>query len=653
LLAFRALGTIELSGLDDGKASRVLVQPKLTALFAYLAIARPRGFHRRDVLLSTFWPEFDAGRARAALRSALHELRGNLSPDLIVNRGSEEVGIDSARLSCDVRDFEQAVDHDPAQAARIYRGLLLPSLFVREAPDFEHWLDGERDRLAREYRGVLERLAAEASARDDPLSAVTWWETLARNDPLNSRVASGLMRALAASGDRAASVRFGENHLIALRAEGVEPDGGFVRLVEEIRRGVTSGSASGTGAYRTETESVRPVPEVIQSERPQSERPQSGQIDRPLARRSRARWLALSVAVSMAVIGLVVRRVWPPSGTVTRGVGTAQVVSRPTSGPAYDAYLRGKQARDSAIAVQEFLRAIAIDPQFAQAYIGLVKLRLLQAYVSKTASPRLFRFADSMLHRALELDPAAGLAHAMMGLLYHMRDGDWVRSERELRTGVTLEPSWDVLELYAHLVNRLGRRKDAAILLRQAALIDPTGPGAKFALIDLKVESGDTAGALEEVARMRAVDPASPEPNTSLLSIQIARSQLIEALQTVNRWGTLSAVPDESNLYRAVVLARLGRSQEARAILPRADPVWRAEYPYLLIAAGDTAEGFGMMERLFRDGQQFEFLNGIPLAPELAENRQFVAVLRRYGIDPKGHNGLDDGWVERRFGGLR
>jgi len=56
MIRLRVLGTVDLR--DDGgrDLNAILAQPKRLALLTYLALARPSGFHRREVLLSISWP---------------------------------------------------------------------------------------------------------------------------------------------------------------------------------------------------------------------------------------------------------------------------------------------------------------------------------------------------------------------------------------------------------------------------------------------------------------------------------------------------------------------------------------------------------------------------------------------------------------------
>ena len=56
MIELRALGTLALRDPNGEDLHSILAQPKRVALLAYLAIARPRCFHRRDTLLALLWP---------------------------------------------------------------------------------------------------------------------------------------------------------------------------------------------------------------------------------------------------------------------------------------------------------------------------------------------------------------------------------------------------------------------------------------------------------------------------------------------------------------------------------------------------------------------------------------------------------------------
>jgi DNA-binding SARP family transcriptional activator len=105
MLRLRMLGEISLAATDGRELDALLRQPKSIALLAYLAMPRPGAWHRRDVLLATFWSELTQARGRTALRSALYLLRRHLPEDAIRTRGDDEVGVDPALLVTDVAEM--------------------------------------------------------------------------------------------------------------------------------------------------------------------------------------------------------------------------------------------------------------------------------------------------------------------------------------------------------------------------------------------------------------------------------------------------------------------------------------------------------------------------------------------------------------------
>ena len=72
--------------------------------------------------------------------------------------------------------FSQALSAGrPADAVRLYAGLLLDGFHVDDAAEFERWLDGEQVRLAREYGEALKQLATAAEAAGAWGEAGGWW----------------------------------------------------------------------------------------------------------------------------------------------------------------------------------------------------------------------------------------------------------------------------------------------------------------------------------------------------------------------------------------------------------------------------------------------------------------------------------------------
>ncbi len=209
MIRFRTLGVVDLRGLDGAEVRAVLQQPKRLGLLAYLAVASPRRFHRRDSLVALFWPELDEEHARAALRRSLYVLRAELGAEVVSSRGDEEVGVATELLWCDAVALEQALaEGDPARALELYRGTLLDGLYVSgAAPEYQDWLDRERHRL-RDRAGGAARTLSERAERDGQLSEAAGWAQRALElNPDDECALQRLLTLLDRTGDRSAALR--------------------------------------------------------------------------------------------------------------------------------------------------------------------------------------------------------------------------------------------------------------------------------------------------------------------------------------------------------------------------------------------------------------------------------------------------------------
>lgn len=168
---------MDLRKADGVAVTSVLAQPRRAALLTYLAIARPRGFHRRDTLIALFWEERDEDAARKALRQALYFLRSSLGEGAVIARGDAEVAVDPDTVATDVVDFDAAIAAgDLEKALELYAGELMPGLNLDEAPEFERWLAGERARLRAAAAAAAWKLA-ERAARVDAVAAMAFAST--------------------------------------------------------------------------------------------------------------------------------------------------------------------------------------------------------------------------------------------------------------------------------------------------------------------------------------------------------------------------------------------------------------------------------------------------------------------------------------------
>lgn len=252
MIRLRTLGTLDLHDAEGAELRSVLAQPKRTALLVYLAVAKPRGFHRRDRLLALFWPEAETERARAALNRAIYFLRHELGDGVIVSRGDEEIGLSAAHFWCDAEAFDDAVyKGDEWGALELYRGDLLAGFFTQDANGFEQWLEGERAAVRERASEAAWTLADKTEAAGDLPEAVHWGRLGAELAPFHEVGVRRLLSLLDRSGDRSGAALAYQEFAQRLAAElEVAPSPETRALFDAIRsRHQANGGAVSNGNF--------------------------------------------------------------------------------------------------------------------------------------------------------------------------------------------------------------------------------------------------------------------------------------------------------------------------------------------------------------------------------------------------------------------
>ena len=252
MIRLHTLGVLDLRDAEGRELRAVLQQPKRLGLLAYLAVATPRRFHRRDTLLGLFWPDLDQEHARAALRRALYFLRTELGADAITGRGDEEVIVPEAALWCDATALEAALAGGAMEeAVTLHRGPLLEGLYVAgAAPELQEWLDRERGRL-RDRAGTAARTLTAAAERDGRLAdAVSWARRSLELVPDDETELRRYLELLDRTGERSAALRTYEAFARRMAAElELEPSKETRALAQSLRQkaeapSVTAGATS-------------------------------------------------------------------------------------------------------------------------------------------------------------------------------------------------------------------------------------------------------------------------------------------------------------------------------------------------------------------------------------------------------------------------
>ena len=248
--------------------ARSVAFPTRKALAALVYLLVEGGTHRRDKLVTLFWPESDEQAGRATLRSTLARLREGLGEadgdtHLLVER--DAVGFDFASdFDLDLNELRRAygaartiggepiageVRHDLLErlqrGAAAWRGEFLDGFLLREAPDFDDWVGTQCEVWRGRAEVVLDRLSLlqiEGGSTAGALETVEHWMRL---DPLEERAHRRLIQLHLVAGDRGAAMRAYEACRAVLLDElGVPPEPETEALAARIRATPTHPSSA-------------------------------------------------------------------------------------------------------------------------------------------------------------------------------------------------------------------------------------------------------------------------------------------------------------------------------------------------------------------------------------------------------------------------
>ena len=182
---------------------------------------------------------------------------------------------------------------------------------------------------------------------------------------------------------------------------------------------------------------------------------------------------------------------------VASQVTSSAAASRQPDLDAYEHFLAGRallHRRDIDGARAELLRAIEIDPDFAEAHAERA-ISLLLGYVSG----RQFDAARAAIDRSLALQPKLLRAQAAQGfLLLQAEPPDLIAAEAILREVLVQDPNMsDALLWLANSLNAQGRDDDALAVLQRAVRIDPLHPSIMANLAQALMSRGKDREAMQ------------------------------------------------------------------------------------------------------------------------------------------------------------
>ena len=304
---------------------------------------------------------------------------------------------------------------------------------------------------------------------------------------------------------------------------------------------------------------------------------------------------------------------------------------------AYQHYLRGRQLlvaweHDTMRrSIDQFQRAIDLDPNFALAHAGIAYAHTELSEVGGMRGDEAYPKARDAAARALALDPELADAYTMLGHVKMIFDFDWEGAEKAFRRALELKPgSSDAYDLYGRLCSALGRYDEAVALQERAFELDPVTHKTDVATALLR--AGRNAEAEVAARRSLALDPDYPRAIATLGWAQFRQGHTDEGIGSLRK--AVALAPTEliwlAQLGQALALA--GHADEARGILRELETRNASPYHlgYVEVGLGQFDRALDMLEQAVeaRGGSAYG-IKGSFLWEPLRPHPRFQALLTR------------------------
>jgi TolB-like protein/Tfp pilus assembly protein PilF len=320
---------------------------------------------------------------------------------------------------------------------------------------------------------------------------------------------------------------------------------------------------------------------------------------------------------------------------------------RTVNSEAYQAFLKGQYyynhgSYKNAVKSVDFLnQAIALDPNYAEAYAALSHTYSDLAFDDVSPPSEAFPKAKAASLKAIELDPSLAVGHSSLGTVHWGFDWDWEGAERELRKSIEIDPANSLSHLrLAMFLTTMGRFQEGQTEAKKAQQLDPLSSYTNQLLGYSYFLAGNYDAAIPWVRQAIELDSDAPLARADLGWIYTFKQQYPEALAAYAAIPNISVANDQLiSSGIGYTYAVSGKRQEALHILAQFNDLAKTHYvdaylPALIYAGlGDKDNAFAQLNKAAEEhSASIGFLKVDPFLNSLHSDPRFPTLLTKLGF---------------------
>ena len=287
----------------------------------------------------------------------------------------------------------------------------------------------------------------------------------------------------------------------------------------------------------------------------------------------------------------------------------------PAGSEAHNLYVRGRYLMDRQTeqslsrAEQCFRQAIALEPQYAAAWVGLADVRDIMAQFRFIPPVQGMEEARRAAEKALALDPMLAEAHVSLAAILEAYDWDWKAAEREYRRAIELNPNLPATHLwYGMFLRDQGRVREGMPEIELANRMDPLSVFALVNLAHAYLLNGEPAAAERPLKISLDLAPQSPRPAMMLAGVLCEENHDVPGLiQSMEHARDAEGGSPQSTAALASAYAHAGRKEDAARLVSELERMSRERYvsPFdvatVYLSMDDVEGALPYLEKAYRE----------------------------------------------------
>ena len=304
-------------------------------------------------------------------------------------------------------------------------------------------------------------------------------------------------------------------------------------------------------------------------------------------------------------------------------------------------YLNKRLLRES---LEQFEKAVAIDPRYARAYAGVADASIILSNYGFFPPIEIMPKAKLAAEKAIELDDSLCEPYCSLALYYASFEWNWNEAKKNFKRSIELNPAYSQAYIWYgqyYLTWIEGNYREGEKLLNIAIKLEPLSAIGYLSMFAIQCNTGKPEEAFQMAKEGFALDQDSYVSQRVMGLAFAGRKEFgkaTECLEKASGMSKRSALSLADLIYLYMQRGMVDKAQEVKGELEMNMKVRKYTSPFMMGYAysnlGNFDEAFNWFEKAYENHDGFLFMmRNYPWLPDkLKTDERFISLMKRLKV---------------------